>query len=220
MSVEVAVIGKGGREQALIRRIAQSPHVGSVIAIPGNPGSEYISEEVDKPIINIRLSNEEVPNVMEIIDRCRASLVIVGPDAWLAKGLGNALEKRKTAAIAPTKEAAQLETSKVFTRKLCQKLGIQQPRFADFETIQDAIDYINQNNMTEGVIKADGLAEGKGAIVCDSRKEMFEAIYALRRKFPEASQKFLVEERVYGQETSYIVLTDGKNYKTLPPARD
>ena len=216
----VMIVGSGGREQALAWKMAQSPQVSEVFVVSGNPGSNNLAERAQKPIVNIPLGNGSVTDIVEAVRRTGTQLVVVGPESLLERGLGDKLREAEISAVAPTQKMSRLETSKIFTRKLAWRWGIPQPEFVAFDVPWRGRQFIYQQQLTSGVIKADSLAQGKGVVVCHTQEELIEGIKSVRTRFPEAAKDFLIEELLVGREISAIYVTDGKNYISLPEARD
>jgi phosphoribosylamine--glycine ligase len=210
--VKILVIGNGGREHALVWRIARGGH--EVIAAPGNPGIEAHARcfpvGVDQHDGLVALAQEQ-----------RVDLVVVGPEAPLVAGLGDKLRAAGLLTFGPGADGARLEGSKAFSKQFFARHGIPTARFRVVETIGDAdaaIDEIGDNV----VVKADGLAAGKGVVVARDRaeakaaaREMLEA-----RRFGDAGATVIVEERIVGREVSVLAITDGKHLEVLPAAED
>ncbi len=210
--MKVLVIGNGGREHALVWRIARDGH--EVIAAPGNPGIEAIAR-----CIPVGVGEHEA--LVALAQREAVDLVVVGPEAPLVAGLADRLRAAGLVTFGPGADGARLEGSKAFCKAFFAKHGILTARFRTVTTLADAeaaIDQIGDNV----VVKADGLAAGKGVVVASSRaeakaaaREMLEA-----RRFGDAGATVIVEERIIGREVSVFALTDGKRLEVLPSVED
>lgn len=216
----VLVVGSGAREQAIARSLIGDSSVGRVIVAPGNPGSDFLSISTQKFVDTVPLPDNSVGNVMDVIAERDVGLVVVGPEEWLGKGLGNALAEKGIPAIAPPQEQAQLELSKAHARELARQWGVPQPGYVIFNDPEAAALYIRVNEIHAGVIKVSGPALGKGVAVCQSQAEMLVALSQARAKFGAAANEVLVEELLFGTEVSYIVLCDGENFVPFTPAMD
>jgi phosphoribosylamine--glycine ligase len=205
--MKVLVIGGGGREHALCWKIAQSPLVSKVLCSPGNAGIAQIAECV---------SGEPV----EVAQRSGADFVVVGPDDYLADGVVDRLSEVGIPAFGPTQQGAQIEASKIFCKKLLKKYGIPTGDFEAFDSAEAARAYIS--DMDEAfpiVVKADGLALGKGVVVAGSRTEALDAVEHVITAARGRAQ-VLVEQCLTGPEVSLLALTDGENVVPLVPAQD
>ena len=212
--MRVLVVGGGGREHALAWAIARSPKVERILAAPGNPGIVALGETHD-------VAADDLEGLLTLVERERVDLTVVGPEAPLVAGLVDALEARGHRAFGPTREAARLEGSKAWSRELCERHGIPGPRTGVFEDLDSAAAHL-ESLEAPYVIKADGLAAGKGVAVVETREE---ALAALRERlvdgaFGEAGARVLVEEHLTGQEVSAIALTDGETVLPLMLAQD
>jgi phosphoribosylamine--glycine ligase len=208
----VLVIGSGGREHALGWKLSQSPHVRKVYFAPGNGGT---SENV-----GIRQNDIEklVLFAKKFGDDC---LAVVGPEESLSLGVSDAFAREGLRIFGPTKEAAMLESSKVFAKEFMRRAGIPTAEFATFSDAGRAKDYIKSQDRPL-VVKADGLAAGKGVIVCDGTQQAMDAVDKIMvdREFGAAGGKVVVEERLSGEEASFIALCDGKTMVPLASSQD
>jgi phosphoribosylamine--glycine ligase len=209
-SKSVLIVGGGGREHALGWKISQSNLVESVYYAPGNAGT----------INNLPIQPDNFEKLAAFA-RSNNCLTIVGPEAPISLGIVDYFSTRDLRIFGPSSRAAKIETSKSFAKGLLQSNGIPTPRFATFTDHQEAIDYVLKQSEAL-VIKADGIAGGKGVIVCDNQEEAINAIEAmmLKRIFGEAGDQIVIEERIRGQEVSLIVLSDGSEIKAFPTCRD
>lgn len=210
--MKVLVVDSGGRGHAIAWQFKNDPHVNEVICAPGNAG---IAREIRCE--NARKNDE----ILELARREKVDLVFIGPERQLSEGIVDLFLKEKIPAIGPTKSASILEGSKAYTKFLCREVGVPVADFEVFEDQERAKDYITHVNYPV-VVKADGLAQGKGSIVCTNNEEAFQAINRLmvENVFGEAGQKVVIEKRLYGIETSYFVFTDGKSIVPMPVAQD
>jgi len=206
----VLIVGSGGREHALGWKLSQSPKVENTFFASGNGGTSE----------NIPIAPSEID---KLIDFCRKNncFTVVGPEEPLSRGIVDSFEDAGLKIFGPSKEAAILETSKVWARNFMKKYGIRAADFQTFDDIERAKDYV-QKSAKPLVIKADGLAAGKGVIVCDSKQEAFDALdrIMVAKEFGDAGRSVVVEERLEGEEASFIAMTDGKTIIPLAPTQD
>ncbi len=212
--MKVLVVGGGGREHALLWKITQSLKVSKVYCAPGNAGIAKAAE-----CVNIKA--EEISALADFAEKERIDLTVVGPEAPLCAGIVDEFQKRGLRIFGPTKSAAEIEGSKVFCRQLLAKWNIPSPKFAVFDDPNEAKTYIRQQGAPI-VVKADGLAAGKGSIVCTTLDEAIRAVdrIMIEREFGDAGKRVVVEEFLVGREASVMVFTDGKTVKPMPPSRD
>ena len=212
--MRVLVIGSGGREHALVWKLAQSPEVTKLFCAPGNGGIGELAELVD-------VGAEDIDGLAEFAESKDIDLTVVGPEAALAKGIVDLFDKRGLRIFGPTKAAAKLESSKSFAKNLMKKHHIPTGQFAVFDDAQAARAYVRQLGVPI-VVKADGLCGGKGVIVASTLSEALGAIDLLMedRIFKQAGERIVVEERLLGEEASVIVVTDGITALPLLPAQD
>ena len=218
--MNVLVIGSGGREHTLAWKIAQSSRCDQIFIAPGNAGTDTLGTNLD-----IKVS--DFAGLASAIKEHNIELVVIGPEDPLVNGLRDFLsddsELTNLLIVGPGKDGAQLEGSKEFSKEFMAQNNIPTAAFRTFtkENIDEAYEYI-ETQTAPIVVKADGLAAGKGVIIAQSANEAKEAIQAmlLENKFAEAGQKVLIEQFLSGIELSVFVLTDGNNYKILPEAKD
>ncbi|HEY7602008.1 MAG TPA: phosphoribosylamine--glycine ligase [Methylomirabilota bacterium] len=212
--LRVLLVGGGGREHALAWKLAQSPRLGTLYAAPGNPGIAEIAECVP-------VRADDVRAIADLADRKRIDLTVVGPEAPLALGVADLLEARGRPVFGPSRTAAALESSKVFSKELFARHGIPTARFAVFDRPDAARGFV-RDLRGRAVVKADGLAAGKGAVVCTDVAEADRAIGDMmeRRIFGEAGARVVVEEYLEGEEVSVFALTDGQTVCPLASAQD
>ena len=180
--------------------------------IPGNAGTSEIAENVN---IDINDFNE----ISKFVERFKIDLVIVGPEQPLVDGVVDFLKKKKIKVFGPCKKAAQLEGSKIFTKQICEKYKIPTAKFGIFNSSSEAISFINKSKLPI-VVKADGLAAGKGVYICESIKSSKNAVNEIFNGKFGAAKHVLIEEFLEGDEMSYFVLSDGKTFKTFNTAQD
>ena len=213
--MKVLVAGSGGREHALVWKIARSPLVDAVFAAPGNDGMAADATCVPD------VAAGDADGLARIAREHEVGLVVIGPEDPLADGVADRLRDAGLAVFGPSREAARLEASKTFAREFMARHDIPQPRFATFTDLAEATAYVRG----EGgpcVVKADGLAAGKGVTVCDGPDDAVRALGEIMsdRRFGEAGDRVLIEERLVGEEASYYAITDGDAVVTLAPAQD
>lgn len=215
--MQVLVVGAGGREHALCWKLAQSPEVTKIYVAPGNAGCAQFAERVD-------IQPSQINALTSFVHGKGIDLTVVGPEVPLCLGLVDRLEKLGHKAFGPTKEAARLEGSKSYAKALARKHNIPGPDFKVFNSGQSALDYLGRLEDAEFplVVKADGLAAGKGVAVCMSRNQAIEHIRDCteRSRFGDAGQILMIEEFVKGTEVSVQVITDGSTLLVLEPAQD
>jgi phosphoribosylamine--glycine ligase len=212
--LKILVVGGGGREHTLVWKIAQSPRVERIFVAPGNAGTAAIAE-------NLNLRPTDVEALGRAAKQKSIDLVVVGPEAPLASGIVDHFDRLGIPAFGPTKVATQIESSKVFARNLMEKYGIPCPGGAIFSSYSEAREYL-QRRGAPVVIKADGLAAGKGVIIARSLGEAHEALRDIMeaRVFGSAGDRVIIDEYVSGREVSLIAFTDGKTVSPMVPACD
>ncbi len=218
--MKVLVVGNGGREHALAWKIRQSPRLTHLWIAPGNAGTAEEGE-------NVAIAADDIAGLVAFAKKQRVDLVVVGPEVPLTLGLVDALAKEKIKAFGPSKAAAQLEGSKIFCKLLLRQADVPTADYQVFRDADSAMRYVkarypNEYEKTPLVVKADGLASGKGVIVCSRREDALDAIDRIGRKneFGKAGAQMVIEERLEGPEVSILAITDGKTILTLPPAQD
>ena len=218
--MKILVVGSGGREHALAWKIAQSPRVSKVYVAPGNAGTAIDAT-------NVPIEATDTEGVIAFVKENEIDMTVVGPEVPLVLGLVDAMQSEGLKVFGPTKAAAELEGSKVFCKNLLRTADIPTADYHTFRSADDANRYIKDRyseptDTVNVVIKADGLAAGKGVIVCDTRSEALEAIdrIAHQKEFGEAGKELIIEERLFGQEASVLAITDGETIVTLPAAQD
>ena len=208
----VLVIGSGGREHALGWKLSQSPHVKKVYFAPGNGGTSE----------NINIKQNDIKGLVAFAKKFgRDCLAVVGPEDSLSLGVADAFAKEGLRLFGPSKEAAMLESSKAFAKEFMRQAGIPTAQFATFSDARSAMDYIKGQSRPL-VVKADGLAAGKGVIVCDHAAQAIDAVdkIMVNREFGTAGGRVVVEERLSGEEASFIALCDGRTIMPLASSQD
>jgi phosphoribosylamine--glycine ligase len=210
--VKVLVVDSGGRGHSIAWQFKNDPHVGEVICAPGNAG---IAREIRCE--NARTNNE----ILDFARRNKVDLVFIGPERQLSEGIVDLFLKEQIPIVGPTQKASILEGSKAYTKLLCRDIGVPVAEFEVFDEHEKAKDYIDHVKYPV-VVKADGLAQGKGSIVCSNNDDAFQAVDRLmvEKIFGESGQKVVIERRLYGIEVSYFVFTDGKSIVPMPVAQD
>ncbi len=212
--MNILVVGGGGREHAIAYSLSKSPLTKKLIVAPGNPGIETFAECYP-------IAADDIDGQCKLAKEIKADIVFIGPEIPLVLGLKNKLSEIGINAFGPSKEAAQLEGSKTFSRNFCKKYNIPQPSFkycSDLKTAKDQIELLNGYC----VVKADGLAAGKGVVVCDTVHEAIEASTQMLEdnKFGDAGKSILIEERITGIEASVFAVSDGNTAIVLGTAQD
>ncbi len=218
--MRVLIVGNGGREHALAWKISKSPRLKQLWIAPGNAGTALEGQNVD-------IKADDIKGIVAFAKKESVDLVVVGPEAPLTMGLVDVLQREKIRAFGPNQAAAQLEGSKVFCKQLLRQADIPTADYQTFRDADSAMRYIKSrfpgdNDKAPVVVKADGLASGKGVIVCKTRDDVLEAIDRIGRKneFGKAGSQMIIEDRLEGPEVSVLAITDGKTIVTLPPAQD
>lgn len=214
-TVNLLIVGGGGREHALAWKLAQSPRAGRIYIAPGNAGCAAVGECVD-------LDDGNLPSLARWARDRDIGLVVPGPEAALCAGIADVFAGAGIKVFGPNKAAAELERSKVFAKNLMRRHGIPTADYAVFEQYEPALNYVQSREDGPVVVKADGLAAGKGAIVCENNAEAAKAleICMVERAFGEAGGKVVVEDFLRGEEVSVLALTDGATIAPLASAQD
>jgi phosphoribosylamine--glycine ligase len=212
--LKILVVGGGGREHTLVWKIVQSPRVEKVFAAPGNAGTAAIAE-------NLNLRPTDIEGLGKAAREKGIDLVVVGPEAPLAWSIVDYFDGLGIPIFGPTRAATQIESSKVFARGLMKKYGIPCPKGAAFSSYSEACEYLQKQRLPV-VIKADGLAAGKGVIIASSPEEAHKALDDIMEAkiFSSAGDRVIIDEYLSGQEVSLIAFTDGKTVSPMLPACD
>ncbi len=213
--MKILMIGSGGREHALIKKLLESPKVDKIYCAPGNGGIACDAE-------NVNISAMDIEGVVNFSKENKIDMVFVAPDDPLAAGMVDALEAEGIRAFGPKKAAAEIEASKVFSKNLMKKYGIPTADYQVFDNSKDALDYVVNNNMAPVVVKADGLALGKGVLICQTVEDAKAAIHSIMddKKFGESGSRVVIEEFLTGPEVSVLSFTDGKCVKPMVSSKD
>lgn len=213
-NLKLLVLGNGAREHALVWKIKQSARVKEIYAVPGNAGTAGVAR-------NINLSSSDVTSIVKKAKELGIDLVVVGPEAPLAAGIVDQLQTTGIPVFGPTKAAAQLESSKVFSRELMQKNGIPCAAGRHFTDYGEAKSFLKSHKLPV-VVKADGLAAGKGVTVANSMEDALKALDSIMgaKAFGTAGDKVIIEECLVGKEVSLLAFTDGETAIPMVPACD
>lgn len=214
--MKVLVVGGGGREHALAWKLAQSPRVTQVLVAPGNAGTAR-----EAKMQNLPIAAENVDELAAYAQQHHIDLTVVGPEAPLSKGIVDKFRAAGLRCFGATQQAAQLESSKAFAKDFLARHGISTADYANFTEIEPAITYI-QAKGAPIVVKADGLAAGKGVILAQTEAEAIEAVQDMLsgNAFGEAGSRVVIEEFLVGEEASFIVMVDGKNVLAMASSQD
>ena len=210
--MKVGIIGSGGREHAICFEIKKSIKVKQIYCIPGNAGTNDIATNVNIDISNFKL-------IKDFINDNKIDLVIVGPEQPLVDGIVDFLTEHNIKVFGPDKTSSKLEGSKIFTKNICKKYNIPTSDFGIFRNIDESVKFLNQCKFPI-VVKADGLAAGKGVYICENIEQSSQAVLEIfNGKFGKADQ-VLIEEFLEGEEMSFFIISDGKNFKKFGTAQD
>ena len=208
----IGVIGSGGREHAICSKLSDSKKVKKIYCFPGNAGTNLIAE-------NIEIDINDFEKIKKIVIEKKIDFLVVGPEKPLVDGIVDFFEKNNIKIFGPNKIASQLEGSKIFTKKICKKHKIPTAKFGIFNNTNDAVLFLKDSKFPL-VVKADGLAAGKGVYICENIKIATEAIKEIfDGKFGNA-ENVLIEEFLFGEEMSYFIISDGSTFKKFNTAQD
>jgi len=210
--MNLAVIGSGGREHALCYKLKQSPKIKKLICIPGNAGTQKLAKNINEDILDFKA-------LYKVIKEEDVDIVIVGPEQPLVNGIVNYLERKKIRVFGPDKFASQLEGSKAFMKNLCKKNNIPTANFGVFNNLEAASIFIKKSN-TPIVVKADGLASGKGVSICFSIEEAFKNTKEILEGKFQSSRQVVLEEFLEGEELSYFTIVDKNSNQFFGSAQD
>jgi phosphoribosylamine--glycine ligase len=213
--MNILVVGSGGREHALAWKLRQSPRADRVFVAPGNAGTAADAE-------NVEIQATDVARLLNFARQNAIGLTVVGPEAALAAGVVDAFQAAGLRAFGPSKAAAELESSKVFCKNLLRHADVATAEYRVFQSAASAVTFLKERDDVPVVVKADGLAAGKGVFVCGNREQALEAVgrIAVEREFGEAGNQIVIEERLHGHEASVLSLTDGMTIITMPACQD
>ena len=210
--MNVGIIGSGGREHAICVSIKNSKNTNNIYCFPGNAGTSIIAQ-------NIEVELNDFEKIKRLIQKFKIDLVIIGPEKPLVEGLVDFLKKNNIKVFGPNKIASQLEGSKIFTKKLCKKYNIPTANFGVCNNLAKSLSFLKQCKFPI-VVKADGLAAGKGVYICETLDSSTNAVKEIfNGKFGKAKE-ILIEEFLEGEEMSFFVISDGKTYKKFGSAQD
>lgn len=212
--MNILILGSGGREHALLWKLAQSPEATKLYAVPGNPGMAELAECVAGSI-------EDNASVVKLAQEKKIDLVVVGPEVPLTNGVVDALRAAGIKAFGPTKAAAELEGSKSFSKDIMKKYGIPTAKYEVFTDADAARAYIEKEGVPI-VIKADGLAAGKGVIVAETKEQALDAVHEIMddAAFGKAGSRVVIEAFMEGEEASLLAFTDGKTIRPMVSSQD
>ena len=210
--MNIGLIGSGGREHSLCQKIYESSLTKKIFCIPGNAGTSKIA-------INISVDINNFGEVLKVINFYKIDLVVVGPEEPLVKGLVDFLEKNKIPVFGPNKYASKLEGSKAFMKQLCKNNNIPTAKFKICKNSNEVKKFLKYNSLPI-VVKADGLAAGKGVAICNSKKKILEISEQIFNGKYKSSNKLVLEEFIDGEEASYFLIVDKKNFKFFGTAQD
>ena len=210
--MNIALIGSGGREHAICEKIALSNKTKNIFCIPGNAGTSKIAENIDLNINNF-------PELLKVLKFKKIDLVIVGPEEPLVKGLSDYLKKHKIKVFGPSRFAANLEGSKAFMKALCKRNNIPTADYKICKNKKDVASFVKKNSLPI-VVKADGLAAGKGVTICKSKDQIYKISKEIFNGKFQSSKKLVLEKFINGEEASYFIIVDRKNYKFFGTAQD
>lgn len=213
--MKILVVGQGGREHAIAWKLAQSPRVTEVYCAPGNAGTAKDAKNVD-------IAATDIAALASFAEKESIDLTVVGPEAPLVAGIVDEFRSRELRIFGPTAAAAQLEGSKIFCKEILKGAGVSTAESASFDDPDQAMTYLNSRAKQGCVVKADGLAAGKGVFVCETNSEAMFAVNTLLEgdEFGEAGRRILIEEMLVGQEISVFAITDGKAIVPLASSQD
>ncbi len=210
--MNVGIIGSGGREHAICKSIKKSPKVNKIYCFPGNAGTSEIAE-------NIEINLSDFEKIKEFSIKNNINLIIVGPEKPLVDGIVDFFKGSSIDIFGPDKISSQLEGSKIFTKNICEKYKIPTAKFGVFDNNKAAISFLDQTQFPL-VVKADGLASGKGVYICEKKEEAEIAIKEIFDGKFGFAKSILIEEFLIGEEMSYFIISDGKTIKSFETAQD
>ena len=210
--MNIAIIGSGGREHAICQKICSSSKANKVYCIPGNAGTDQIATNLEINFLNFN-------RLLSVINIYNIELVVVGPELPLVKGIVDFLRKNNIKVFGPSRYAAKLEGSKAFMKSLCKKYKIPTANFKICKNKKDVEKFLNQNNVPL-VVKADGLAAGKGVAICYSKNEVKKFSHEIFCGKFKSSKKLILEEFLEGEEASYFLVVDKNNFSFIGSAQD
>ena len=210
--MNIALIGSGGREHAICQKISQSKIVNKIICIPGNAGTAEIAENITVDVLDFK-------KILKTIKSYEIDMVVVGPEEPLVKGIVNFLNKNKIKVFGPNKFASKLEGSKAFMKKICKENNIPTANFKICKNIRDINNFLKKNTFPM-VVKADGLAAGKGVTICKDKRQLLSISDQIFKGKFKSSNKIVMEEYLEGEEASYFIIVDKYSFKFFGSAQD
>jgi phosphoribosylamine--glycine ligase len=216
--MNILVVGSGGREHALAWKLAQSPRSARIFVAPGNAGTATDGSGIE----NVPIKEHNVPALVKFAQENKVGLTVIGPEIPLCAGIVDVFQAEGLRVFGPSKVAAQIEGSKIFCKEILRKGSVPTATYHSFTGGNGAIEFLNESYSKPLVVKADGLAAGKGVFVCSNRDEAVEAVTRImkNREFGSAGDRIIIEERLDGQEVSVLAITDGSTILMLQPAQD
>ena len=210
--MNIGIIGSGGREHSICFKLKQSSLVNKIYCIPGNAGTSELSE-------NLNIDINDFEKIYREIKNKDIKLLIVGPEVPLVNGIVDYFQKKNIKVFGPNKNASRLEGSKLFMKKICKDFNIPTAKYEEITSENQAKKIINNFNFPI-VVKSDGLAAGKGVTICKNKKEAIKDILEILNGKFKSSKKVIIEEFLKGEEASYFIISDGKNYLPIGTAQD
>ena len=210
--MNVCVIGSGGREHAICFKLKQSVKLNNLFCMPGNAGTAMICQNLDVDILNF-------DEIYKTLKKYSIELVVVGPETPLVTGIVDYLKNKGIKVFGPSMKASQLEGSKIFMKNFCKKFNIPTAKYFEVKSLTEAKKVLSEFNAPI-VVKSDGLAAGKGVTICNSIDQALDDISEIMSGKFQSSNKVIIEEFLKGEEASYFVITDGKNFQQVGTAQD
>ena len=210
--MNVGIIGSGGREHAICASLRKSGKIKEIYCFPGNAGTSFIAKNTEADLTNFE-------ELKKLIQKFNIDLIIIGPEKPLVDGMVDFLKKNKIKVFGPSKIASQLEGSKIFTKNLCKKYNIPTANFGVFNNVKESLLFLDKCEFPI-VVKADGLAAGKGVYICETLEHSVNAVKEIFNGKFGVAEKVLIEEFLKGEEMSFFIISDGENYKKFGSAQD
>ena len=210
--MNIGLIGSGGREHALCKKISESSSIKRIYCFPGNAGTSNIAVNIDVDILDFK-------KILTLIKYYKIDLVVIGPEEPLVRGLVDFLKDNKIKVFGPNKYASQLEGSKAFMKKICQQNHIPTAKFKICSKLKQVKNFIKECDLPV-VVKADGLAAGKGVTICKTKKQVIDISSEIFKGKFKSSKKLVLEEFLLGEEASYFLVVDRNNFKFFGSAQD
>jgi phosphoribosylamine--glycine ligase len=214
--MKVLVIGSGGREHAVCSQFSKSPKIDKVYCAPGNGGTSKIAE-------NVNISVSDFDKLTDFVKKNKIDFTFVGPEIPLSLGIVDYFESESLKIIGPSKDASRLESSKIYSKKFMQKYSIPTAQHNSFADINDALKFLESwEEDRKAVVKADGIAAGKGVCICNDREDVRNAVKRMMKDkvLGNAGTNVIIEEYIDGPELSYLIFTDGVSYSVMPTSQD